>query len=85
MILIRKTWEDPEVDVQRLGINADDKILAITSAGDNVLHYAIAANVKTIHAVDMNPCQVRYEHNDMTYVSGTYSGAQARSFTVPRV
>lgn len=53
-----QTWEDPEVDVQKLGINADDNILAITSAGDNVLHYAIASNVHTIHAVDMNPCQV---------------------------
>ncbi|KAG8984034.1 hypothetical protein FRB93_006827 [Tulasnella sp. JGI-2019a] len=51
------TWEDPRVDVERLGITKDDSILAITSAGDNVLHYAIAAGVERIHAVDMNPCQ----------------------------
>ncbi|WVQ79348.1 hypothetical protein IAT38_001445 [Cryptococcus sp. DSM 104549] len=51
------TWEDPAVDVKKLGINKDDHILAITSAGDNVLHYALAAQPARIHAVDMNPCQ----------------------------
>ncbi|WOO81404.1 uncharacterized protein LOC62_03G004932 [Vanrija pseudolonga] len=51
------TWEDPDVDVKRLGINKDDHVLAITSAGDNVLHYALAAQCARIHAVDMNPCQ----------------------------
>ncbi|WVQ75099.1 hypothetical protein IAR50_004708 [Cryptococcus sp. DSM 104548] len=50
-------WEDPAVDVKKLGINRDDHILAITSAGDNVLHYALAAQPARIHAVDMNPCQ----------------------------
>lgn len=67
-----QTWEDPDVDVKKLGINKDDHILAITSAGDNVLHYAVAAQCERIHAVgklvtavvcepaygpDMNPCQ----------------------------
>ncbi|WWD20259.1 hypothetical protein CI109_104735 [Kwoniella shandongensis] len=51
------TWEDPAVDVKKLGINKDDHVLAITSAGDNVLHYALAAQPARIHAVDMNPCQ----------------------------
>ncbi|ORX37775.1 hypothetical protein BD324DRAFT_641879 [Kockovaella imperatae] len=51
------TWEDPDIDVKRLGIKKDDHVLAITSAGDNVLHYALAANCERIHAVDMNPCQ----------------------------
>ena len=51
------TWEDPAVDVQRLNIKSTDRILAITSAGDNVLHYALAAGCEKIHAVDMNPCQ----------------------------
>lgn len=51
------TWEDPDVDVRKLGINKDDHVLAITSAGDNVLHYALAAQCERIHAVDMNPCQ----------------------------
>ncbi|KAK8849633.1 hypothetical protein IAR55_004968 [Kwoniella newhampshirensis] len=51
------TWEDPAVDVKKLGINKEDHVLAITSAGDNVLHYALAAQPARIHAVDMNPCQ----------------------------
>ncbi|WRT69634.1 uncharacterized protein IL334_006623 [Kwoniella shivajii] len=51
------TWEDPAIDVKKLEINKDDHILAITSAGDNVLHYALAASPARIHAVDMNPCQ----------------------------
>lgn len=50
------TWEDPAVDVEKLGIQDGDSILCITSAGDNVLHYAIEANVN-IESVDMNPCQ----------------------------
>ncbi|OXG17402.1 betaine lipid synthase [Cryptococcus neoformans Tu401-1] len=51
------TWEDPAIDVKKLNINKNDHILAITSAGDNVLHYALAAKPARIHAVDMNPCQ----------------------------
>jgi betaine lipid synthase len=45
------TWEDPDVDVKKLGINRNDHVLAITSAGDNVLHYALAAQPERIHAV----------------------------------
>ena len=48
---VLQTWEDPEVDVRKLGINKDDHVLAITSAGDNVLHYALAAQCARIHAV----------------------------------
>ena len=36
-------------------VTEDDTIFAIASAGDNVLHYAINARPKRIHAVDMNP------------------------------
>lgn len=36
---------------------SSDEILAITSAGDNLLHYAISAAPRRLHAVDMNPCQ----------------------------
>jgi betaine lipid synthase len=64
----RKTWEDPDVDVKKLGINSEDKLLAITSAGDNVLHYALAAQCKQIHAVgecvqlhDFQVADTRYE------------------------
>ena len=37
--------------MKKLGVNKDDHILAITSAGDNVLHYALAAQCQRIHAV----------------------------------
>lgn len=47
----KQTWEDPAVDVKKLDINKDDHILAITSAGDNVLHYALTAKPARIHAV----------------------------------
>jgi S-adenosylmethionine-diacylglycerol 3-amino-3-carboxypropyl transferase len=49
-------WEDPAVDRQALALNADDTMLVITSAGCNVLDYALAG-VKCIHAVDANPRQ----------------------------
>jgi betaine lipid synthase len=51
------TWEDPYVDMQHLELTKDDSILCITSAGDNALHYAIAAEPQRIHCVDMNACQ----------------------------
>ncbi|KAK4968118.1 hypothetical protein LTR66_011871 [Elasticomyces elasticus] len=49
-------WEDARVDARLLKINSDDVILAITSAGDNVLAYALDGP-KRIHAVDLNPSQ----------------------------
>jgi betaine lipid synthase len=50
------TWEDDLVDARLLKINSDDVILALTSAGDNILSYALA-RPKRIHAVDLNPTQ----------------------------
>ena len=50
------TWEDVHTDRRLLKINEDDVILAITSAGDNILTYALD-NPKRIHAVDLNPTQ----------------------------
>ncbi|KAF9071138.1 S-adenosyl-L-methionine-dependent methyltransferase [Rhodocollybia butyracea] len=51
------TWEDPYVDVKHLELTKEDSMFVITSAGDNALHYAIAARPRSIHCVDMNPCQ----------------------------
>ncbi|TFK44649.1 hypothetical protein BDQ12DRAFT_593303 [Crucibulum laeve] len=51
------TWEDPFVDMEYLQLSSKDTMLAITSAGDNALHYAISAQPQRIHCVDMNPCQ----------------------------
>lgn len=51
------TWEDPRADRRLLKIGDDDVILALTSAGDNLLEYLVAASPKRIHAVDLNPNQ----------------------------
>ncbi|MBK1642652.1 S-adenosylmethionine--diacylglycerol 3-amino-3-carboxypropyl transferase [Chromatium okenii] len=49
-------WEDPAVDRLALELKPDDSLLVITSAGCNVLDYALAAP-RRIHAVDANPRQ----------------------------
>lgn len=46
------TWEDVNEDLRILNINSEDEILAITSAGDNILGYVLE-NPKRIHAVDL--------------------------------
>lgn len=50
------TWEDNRMDSRLLKITSEDVILAITSAGDNILSYALE-RPKRIHAVDLNPNQ----------------------------
>ncbi|KAI8961981.1 hypothetical protein F5Y11DRAFT_205890 [Daldinia sp. FL1419] len=50
------TWEDTRVDERILKIKSDDVVLAITSAGDNLLSYALQGPAR-IHAVDLNPTQ----------------------------
>lgn len=50
------TWEDPKIDKEILKIASNDSILAITSAGDNILSYALC-KPRRIHAVDLNPTQ----------------------------
>jgi S-adenosylmethionine-diacylglycerol 3-amino-3-carboxypropyl transferase len=49
-------WEDPAVDRRALALTPEDTMLVITSAGCNVLDYALTG-VKRIHAVDANPRQ----------------------------
>ncbi|KAL4931319.1 class I SAM-dependent methyltransferase [Aspergillus undulatus] len=49
-------WEDPRVDHRLLNIKRDDVILAITSAGDNILDY-LQKSPRRVHAVDLNPNQ----------------------------
>lgn len=52
------TWEDPREDHNILKFNENDTVLAITSAGDNILHYAsLPTAPRRIHAVDLNPSQ----------------------------
>jgi S-adenosylmethionine-diacylglycerol 3-amino-3-carboxypropyl transferase len=49
-------WEDPAVDRLALEIRGRDTLLVITSAGCNVLDYALTGPQR-IHAVDANPRQ----------------------------
>ncbi|WPK26573.1 hypothetical protein PUMCH_003931 [Australozyma saopauloensis] len=52
------TWEDPREDHEMLKFSSKDTVLAITSAGDNILAYACLPDPPSkIHAVDLNPCQ----------------------------
>jgi len=55
-LLFNACWEDPAVDHRALRIGPGDTVLAITSAGCNVLDYALAGP-RAIHAVDANPRQ----------------------------
>lgn len=50
------TWEDARVDERILKLGPKDVVLAITSAGDNILSYARQGPAR-IHAVDLNPTQ----------------------------
>jgi len=50
-------WEDPAIDRQALALGPDDTMLVISSAGCNVLDYALLGP-KQIHAVDANPRQI---------------------------
>lgn len=49
-------WEDPRLDRAALNLGPTDTLLVITSAGCNVLDYALA-RPQHIYAVDMNPRQ----------------------------
>jgi betaine lipid synthase len=50
------TWEDSRVDEHILKLGPDDVVLAISSAGDNILSYAMQSPAR-IHAIDLNPTQ----------------------------
>ena len=74
-------WEDPAVDRQALNIQPHDTLLVITSAGCNVLDYALT-NPAHVYAVDMNPRQnallelklasiKTLEHDDFFQLFGT--------------
>ena len=44
--------EDPAEDMKYLDLTHDDTMFVITSAGDNALHYAIAAQPKRVCSID---------------------------------
>lgn len=49
-------WEDPRLDREMLRLDADSRVVMITSAGCNALDYLLD-NPAEIRAVDMNPRQ----------------------------
>lgn len=55
-LVYNSCWEDPAVDRKALDLRPDDTMLVITSAGCNVLDYALTGPAR-IHAVDANPRQ----------------------------
>lgn len=89
------TWEDPRVDHQILNIGSDDVILAITSAGDNILDY-LQKNPKRVHAVDLNPnqnhllelkiaCYIALGHRDMWKIFGEGKHAEFRQLLITKL
>ncbi len=55
-LIYNTCWEDPRIDRVALELKPDDVLLTITSAGCNVLDYALQGPRKVI-AVDLNPRQ----------------------------
>jgi S-adenosylmethionine-diacylglycerol 3-amino-3-carboxypropyl transferase len=54
-LVYNQCWEDPAVDRQALALQQGERVLAITSAGCNVLDYVLAG--AHVVAVDVNPRQ----------------------------
>lgn len=52
-LIYNATWEDPRIDRELLELNADSRVVMITSAGCNVLD-CLLDGPSHIHAVDMN-------------------------------
>ncbi|OQD75452.1 hypothetical protein PENDEC_c007G00651 [Penicillium decumbens] len=89
------TWEDPRVDHRLLNIGSDDVILAITSAGDNILDY-LQKNPRRVHAVDLNPNQnhllelkvasyMALGHRDMWKIFGEGKHSQFRELLINKL
>jgi S-adenosylmethionine-diacylglycerol 3-amino-3-carboxypropyl transferase len=79
-LIYNTSWEDPAVDLRTMRLKESDRVLVITSAGCNVLDYALEQPACVI-AVDANPCQtallelklagIRHlDHDDMFSIFG---------------
>jgi S-adenosylmethionine-diacylglycerol 3-amino-3-carboxypropyl transferase len=55
-LVYNQCWEDPRLDREALQLTDQDRVMVITSAGCNVLDYALCGPAH-IHAVDVNPRQ----------------------------
>ena len=87
-LIYNTCWEDPALDREALTIGPDDRMLVITSAGCNVLDYALC-NPAHIDAVDANPRQtallemkmagIRHlDHSDFFALFGESRHSEAR-------
>ncbi|CBF70581.1 hypothetical protein AN5914.2 [Aspergillus nidulans FGSC A4] len=88
-------WEDPRVDHRLLNIKRDDVILAITSAGDNILDY-LQKSPRRVHAVDLNPNQnhlielkvasfIALGHRDVWKIFGEGKHPEFRNLLISRL
>ncbi|RDW90779.1 class I SAM-dependent methyltransferase [Aspergillus mulundensis] len=88
-------WEDPRVDHRLLNIKRDDVILAITSAGDNILDY-LQKSPRRVHAVDLNPNQnhlielkvasfIALGHRDVWKIFGEGKHSEFRDLLISRL
>jgi S-adenosylmethionine-diacylglycerol 3-amino-3-carboxypropyl transferase len=50
-------WEDPEVDMSALELDANSRIMSIASGGCNALSY-LTRDPEVTFAVDLNPCHI---------------------------
>jgi S-adenosylmethionine-diacylglycerol 3-amino-3-carboxypropyl transferase len=50
--------EDPRIDMRLFDLHPKSNIFVLASGGCNALHYALDANVESVHCVDANPCQI---------------------------
>lgn len=55
-LVYNATWEDPRIDRELLRLSWDSEVVAITSAGCNILDMLLDGP-RAIHAVDVNPRQ----------------------------
>lgn len=55
-LVYNTSWEDPAVDLRAMRLGPTDRVLMITSAGCNVLDYALEGPARIV-AVDANPRQ----------------------------
>jgi S-adenosylmethionine-diacylglycerol 3-amino-3-carboxypropyl transferase len=55
-LVFNACWEDPRIDRQLLRLDQQSRVLAISSAGCNVLDYLLDDPAR-LHAVDLNPRQ----------------------------
>lgn len=75
-LIYNMCWEDVEIDLNLLQLTPQSRVFTITSAGDNVLTYALTG-VSSVHSADINPRQtfllelklalIKYNHYDLFY------------------